>query len=188
MAPGALAVAPWAAARPCTGAQSAHCVYREGLAVAWRGLHADGAPVGFAFGHGLSYTNFSYAWVDPPAAAPDGGVALTVRVTNVGGVPGAEVAQLYVRYPPHAHEPPLVLRGFEKTAVLAPGGAQDLRFTLAPRALSVWAASGADGDAAGADAAGSAAGRWARIAGTFTMVVGGGSRDPRLEGTVEVRA
>ncbi len=51
-------------------------------------LYFTGEPL-FPFGHGLSYTTFEYsepAWADG---------AVTVAVTNTGGVAGAEVVQLY---------------------------------------------------------------------------------------------
>ena len=128
---------------PCMGEASGHCVYSEGLHVAWRGLHTS--PVGFPFGHGLSYTSFSYAWRDgvpapawATAAGGGGGVSLSVTVSNTGGVRGAEVAQVYVRYPASAGEPDLVLRAFEKTRVLDPGESQTLAFELPPLAFSAW--------------------------------------------------
>ena len=145
--------------------------------------------VAFSFGHGLSYTSFSYAWLATPVLAPDGSVSLSVLVNNTGAVAGAEVAQLYLRYPQSAGEPDLVLRGFEKTPVLPPAATHRITFTLSPRDLSVWTAtphSGAqgDGDAAAGDSA--PAGSWVRASGSFTMIVGSGSRDHRLEAELAV--
>ena len=173
---------------PCVGEASDHCVYSEGLNVAWRGMIGSEA-VAFSFGHGLSYTSFSYAWLATPVLAPDGSVSLSVLVNNTGAVAGAEVAQLYLRYPQSAGEPDLVLRGFEKTPVLPPAATHRITFTLSPRDLSVWTAtphSGAqgDGDAAAGDSA--PAGSWVRASGSFTMIVGSGSRDQRLEAELAV--
>ena len=159
---------------PCVGSASLHCEYAEGLSVAWRGLHNE--SVGFPFGHGLSYTTFTYEWAAMPIASADAHAALQmqVTVTNAGsGHSGAEVVQLYVRYPPHAGEPPSgVLRAFEKTRVLAPGEAQTLTFTLRDKDLSIWD---------------STPGAWSRVAGAFTMAVGSSSRDIRLTHTAQVR-
>ena len=160
---------------PCDGADSDHCIYDEGLAPSWRGLVHK--AVGFAFGTGLSYSNFSYAWVAKPVYRPSTqDVTLSVTVTNTGRVAGAEVVQLYATYPPSAGEPPLVLRGFEKTPVLAPGSHHTAHLTLTPRALSTWQPGG--GPASG--------GRWRIASGVFTLLVGSGSRDVRLEASLQV--
>lgn len=133
---------------PC---RELRCEYTEGLHVGWRALH--GRPVRFAFGHGLSYTSFVYAWEQPPALAhaPSGiplsasaaaltapALNLSVSVTNTGGVPGADVVQLYLRFPAEAGEPELVLRGFVKTRVLAPAKTETVVFVLSRRDLSTW--------------------------------------------------
>ena len=134
------------------------CVYEERLAVGWRALVNQ--PVNFPFGHGLSFTRFNYTWLAPPQLhAATSEVRFSVRVTNEGGAPGAEVCQVYLTYPEHAGEPPLVLRGFAKTAPLPPGAHADLAFALTPRDMSTWA----DG--------------WAVSRGNFTVKVGASSRD-----------
>jgi beta-glucosidase len=54
-----------------------------------------------------------------------------VTVTNSGHArSGAEVLQLYLSYPAAAGEPPLVLRSYRKTAVLAPGESAEVRFEI----------------------------------------------------------
>jgi len=141
---------------PCVGAESLHCDYQEGLAVGWKGV--PDTAVGFAFGHGLSYTTFAYEWQQRPALTPEGGVRLRVTVRNTGEVAGAEVCQLYVRYPADAGEPTIVLRGFEKTPVLPAGGAHTARFTLTRRDLSIWS------------------GGWTPVAGNFTFLAGTSSQ------------
>ncbi|KAL1522272.1 hypothetical protein AB1Y20_017266 [Prymnesium parvum] len=168
--------------RPCAAER---CAYAEGLAVGWRALH--GKRVAFPFGHGMSYTAFNYSWAAPPprglavprAAAGRGGVArgggealsLAVRVRNVGGASGAEVAQLYVAFPPAAGEPPLVLRAFAKTALLPPGEAGVVSLRLWPRDLAVWSA-----------------GAWTLAEGHFGLRVGASSRDIRLSHDLHLEA
>jgi len=85
----------------------------------------------FAFGHGLSFTNFKYSKL---TVAQD---AITVTVTNAGKVAGREVAQLYLKYPAAAGEPPLVLRGFE-VLKLEPGAQGVARFKLEKKDVSIW--------------------------------------------------
>ncbi|VEP39716.1 MULTISPECIES: glycoside hydrolase family 3 C-terminal domain-containing protein [Tessaracoccus] len=98
-------------------------VYREGLFVGYRHAEAAGRPVRYPFGHGLSYTTFSYS----DLALTDDSAEFTV--TNTGSVPGAEVAQLYVATPDSAVvRPEKELKGFAKIS-LAPGESQ--RVTIA---------------------------------------------------------
>ena len=67
--------------------------------------------------------------------------------------------------------PPLVLRGFAKTAVLAPGSSARVSFELKARDFAIY-----DEAAAG----------WRVVRGEFGLVVGASSRDARLERTVAV--
>ena len=61
-------------------------------------LFASTRPL-FPFGHGLSYTIFSYSapMVSPARIRPDGRAIVSVEVTNTGGCAGDEVVQLYIR-------------------------------------------------------------------------------------------
>lgn len=174
-------------AQPCW---EPHCIYTEGLHGGWRGL--IGSPVAFEFGFGLSYTTFTHRWSRAPpdlvnevpstlevdAGADEGGssegksrVALEIDVVveNSGSLPGSEVVQLYLSYPPAANEPALVMRDFRKTPTLEPGQQATIRFALTVEALSVWNAQldGGNGD-------------WQRVSGTFTAVVGQSSRNHTL--------
>lgn len=51
----------------------------------------------FAFGHGLSYTEFKYAdlTISPKEATANSGVSISVSVENIGDRAGSEVVQLY---------------------------------------------------------------------------------------------
>ena len=75
--------------------------------------------------------------------APDGAnapVTVAARVTNTGGVAGAEVVQVYLGVPV-AGQPPKRLVGFQKVFV-EPGASQPVTITLDPAAtnhpFSVW--------------------------------------------------
>ena len=74
-------------------------VYREGLNIGYRHFTSHDVPVLFPFGHGLSYTQFSYSDAALLAdwSADSETVEVAVTVTNSGDKAGAEVVQLYVR-------------------------------------------------------------------------------------------
>ena len=84
-------------------------IYREGPFVGYRYYETAGVPVRFPFGYGLSYATFSYADIK----ADKQGVSFTI--TNDSDVPGAAVAQLYVRGPQGGVlRPDHELKGFAK--------------------------------------------------------------------------
>ena len=83
--------------------------------------------VNYPFGFGLSYTAFDTACV--ASEADEEAIRLTVRVENTGTVSGKEVVQVYTSAP-EENRPRLELRAFQKTALLAPGEAQSLTFTV----------------------------------------------------------
>lgn len=88
----------------------------------------------YPFGHGLSYTPFSYAdlAVDRRSVDLDGSVRVTVTVTNTGDVDADEVVQLYL-HQRHgtASRPVRELKGFERVA-LAAGASVEMSFVLGP--------------------------------------------------------
>ncbi|HTI25837.1 MAG TPA: glycoside hydrolase family 3 C-terminal domain-containing protein [Kutzneria sp.] len=90
----------------------------------------------YPFGHGLSYTTFSYGTLTVESASD--GAAARVTVTNTGDRPGEEVVQLYVT--PHGWPVPAPIRrlcGFERIP-LAPGESREVRFEVSSSALSYW--------------------------------------------------
>jgi beta-glucosidase len=92
----------------------------------------------FPFGHGLSYTTFSYSspTVAPARIAPDGRTTASVEVTNTGKRAGDEVVQLYVRAEvSRATRPVMELKGFRRIT-LAPGEKRTVTFDLGPEQLS----------------------------------------------------
>ncbi|KAJ4304478.1 hypothetical protein N0V90_000004 [Kalmusia sp. IMI 367209] len=98
--------------------------YKEGVGVGYRAGGLEGR-VRWPFGHGLSYTSFSYRGlevkVDDTAREPK--LRCAVLVKNDGKVEGKEVVQVYVT-PTSGSDvwrPERELKGFTKTKVLAPG-------------------------------------------------------------------
>ena len=107
--------------------------YAEGIYIGYRYYETAAAEgfidydqaVVYPFGHGLSYTDFTWDVVSTEAGAVDGTVAVTVDVTNTGDVAGKDVVELYYSapYTPGGIEKSeVVLGGFAKTDVIEPGG------------------------------------------------------------------
>ena len=71
-----------------------HVRYGEGILVGYRWYDARRMPVAYPFGHGLSYTTFSYGEA-AVSVRPDGDLSVTVPVTNTGARDGREVVQVY---------------------------------------------------------------------------------------------
>ena len=112
-------------------------------------------------------------------------------IANTGGVAGAEVAQLYLTYPPAANEPPRQLRGFEKLWLL-PGQKGTARFEMTARSVSIWdvAAHVSTIQCQRAPIACAPTSRceqvWTVQRGEFAVAVGASSADTRLRGSFNV--
>src|SRR5829696_1596876 len=155
-----------------------HVRYGEGVFVGYRGYDALRLPVSYPFGHGLSYTSFEYADLTTTLTGDTEddtlAVAVTCTVTNAGQRAGREVVQLYVTDPESSvARPPRELKGFAKTATLAPGEGQTVTFRLQSRDLSYWSVRQH---------------RWVLEGGTFRLSVGASSRDLRLSTAIGATA
>lgn len=97
--------------------------YRESIYVGYRYYQTFGKQTLFPFGHGLSYTQFKYSDLkaDNKNIYDSHGASVSVTVTNIGAVAGAEVVQLYISaLNPSVFRSRIELRGFEKV-YLEPG-------------------------------------------------------------------
>lgn len=86
----------------------------------------------FAFGHGLSYTEFEYSDIELSAASfsGDGSIEAEVTLTNKGGREGTETVQLYIRdLVGSVTRPVKQLKAYEKVS-LQPGESRKLSFTI----------------------------------------------------------
>lgn len=107
----------------------------------WTYQYHRAAPL-YAFGHGLSYTDFTLTGLalDRSRIPQDGTVTATVTVTNSGTRDGVETVQLYVRALGAAsYQAPLLrLAGYRKVR-LAAGASVSVGFPLAATdALAHW--------------------------------------------------
>jgi beta-glucosidase len=123
----------------------------------------DGAPTPlYPFGHGLSYTTFSFAnlKVSTPQVKVGATATVTVDVTNAGAVAGDEVVQLYLHQRSGSDSRPVrELKGFRRVS-LKPGQIQTVTFTLGPEELRYWSTS---------------QGEWVQDAAAFDVWVGSDS-------------
>ena len=157
--------------------EEGHVRYGEGVFVGYRGYDALELPVAYPFGHGLSYSSFSYRdlRISQAGSADAGDLAVTVQCTvgNTGGRAGHEVVQVYVADPAAAvARPPRELKAFAKIG-LEPGAEREVTFTLTARDLSYWSAVHR---------------RWVLEGGEFGICVGASSRDIRLSAAITVAA
>lgn len=147
--------------------------YRESIYVGYRYYNTAKTSVLFPFGHGLSYTTFSYSdlQVSATSISAEEPLMVSVTVTNTGNRAGAEVVQLYVSdvqstvFRP-AHE----LKGFHKVW-LEPGQSSKLSFTLNRRSWAFYDVKSAD---------------WVVESGKFEVQIGASSHDIRLAKTIDV--
>src|SRR5262249_1266523 len=85
---------------PPAGDKRAVC--KEGIFVGYRGYEHNGVKPLFPYGHGLSYTTFTYSNLKivtiglTSGKASIGGFAVSFELTNTGQREGSEVAQVYV--------------------------------------------------------------------------------------------
>jgi beta-glucosidase len=142
--------------------------YTEDILVGYRFFAANNQPPLFPFGHGLSFARFGYENLSVQRPGP-GEIQVSFGIVNDSPRPGHEVAQLYLRCPAAAAEPPVQLKGFQRVH-LSPGERRDVTFTLTPADLAAW----------------SDPGGWTVCPGRYEVLIGASSADVRLSASVEV--
>ena len=150
----------------------ASVTYGEGLFVGYRHFDRAAEPPLFAFGHGLTYTRFTYSDIDAPETVPVGAtVEVSFTLRNVGERAGKETAQVYVRpRGPSVERPVKELKGFAKVA-LEPRESRRVTVALDTRAFSYW------------DPARAA---WVAEPGSYDILVGCSAADTELQATVRL--
>ena len=104
--------------------------YAEGADVGYRWFAKKGLKPLYPFGHGLSYTNFSY---DGLKLTGGKSVTASFTVRNSGARSGDDVPQLYLQSVNGAPQPRLL--GFQRVA-LAPGESRPVTVEVDPRLLA----------------------------------------------------
>lgn len=148
--------------------------YREGIFVGYRWFDEKGFEPLFPFGHGLSYTTFSYSdlKIVPDVVSADSSVTVQLKVKNTGEMVGDEVVQVYVHdIKSSLPRPPKELKGFARVH-LEPGEEKTVEISLRVPNLAFYDA---------------AARKWVVEPGEFQVLVGASSRDIRLLGKFTVK-
>lgn len=114
--------------------------YKEGLLVGYRWHDAEEIEPLFPFGHGLSYTSFSYGKIhlSDREMKEAGSLTCTITLTNTGDRAGSEVVQLYLSDKKSSlPRPPKELKGFQKVTLKA-GESRELSFTISADLLQFY--------------------------------------------------
>jgi beta-glucosidase len=142
--------------------------YTEDILVGYRFFTAHNQQPLFPFGHGLSFARFAYEDLRVTLPGNDE-IRLSFSIVNESPRTGCEIAQLYLRCPEAAAEPPLQLKGFQRVHLRA-GERREVTFTLTAADLAAW------NDPAG----------WTVYPGRYEVLVGASSADVRLSASVEL--
>lgn len=136
-------------------------------------MYFGGQPL-YPFGHGLSYTEFSYTnlQIDPNKISTNGQVSVSVDVQNAGSREGDEVVQLYAHdVAASVRRPIKELKRF-KRIYMQPGQTKTVTFTLAAQELAFYDVITRS---------------FVVEPGTFELMVGSSSEDIRLTGILIVQ-
>ena len=126
----------------------------------------------YPFGHGLSYTTFTYSdlHISPSHQGVQGDIHVSCNIKNTGKIKGDEVVQLYLRDEISSVTTyTKVLRGFERISLKA-GEEQTVHFRLRPQDLGLW-----DKNM-----------NFRVELGSFKVMLGASSTDIRLHGQFEI--
>ena len=182
--------------RPLHESETMHAnlteTYSEGVFVGYRHYEKHEIPVQFCFGHGLSYTEFSYKNISMETifkaeiSTSDNNTEenlitknviqqekyrVRVTVKNTGTCAGKEIVQLYVGETDVSVENPVKeLKGFEKIS-LQPGKEKEVTFLLEKAAFAHYD---------------TVAGAFVTKSGNYTIYIGSSCEDIRRKITVDV--
>jgi len=131
-----------------------------------------GEPL-YPFGYGLSYTSFSYLYVDlaKKSAYPGDTILINVKLKNTGDFDGDEVVQVYSKRPANGNVQPIKsLVAFQRIH-MKKGGEQTVSIPLVVKELRQW-------DYAKED--------YTVVPGMYDILVGASSADIHLQSRLQV--
>lgn len=114
--------------------------YDESILMGYRWHLTRGIDARFPFGHGLSYTTFSYSApsTDRTSYCPTDTITLNMTLSNTGSRTGAETVQIYAsQHHPRLMRPARELKGFAK-ATLQPGESRRIEIAIPVSSLAYY--------------------------------------------------
>lgn len=111
----------------------------DGIFTGYRWYQKRNIEPQFAFGYGLSYTEFSYS--DLFVEKETDGFRVTFTVTNTGEVTGTEIAQVYLGaavVPEYVQMPEYKLAAFARVENLEPGESRTVMAKIETKELCYW--------------------------------------------------
>ena len=143
--------------------------YTDDIYVGYRYFDTYKVEPQFAFGHGLSYTTFEYSNLKIQAGKKNTTITFTLK--NTGSVPGAEVAQVYVKQEKSTlPRPEKELKAFEKI-FLQPGDSKLVKIVLDENAFHYY---------------NDIENKWVMENGVYDIMIGASSRKIKLNGKVKL--
>jgi beta-glucosidase len=139
--------------------------YDENLKVGYKWYDAEKKTVLFPFGFGLSYTSYEYSDL---TVQPGTTTSVSFTVRNTGRNAGTEIAEVYASLPEAAGEPPKRLVGWARVE-LARGESKHVSIPIENDRLAIYD---------------EASHSWTRLAGNYTIMVGGSSEGLPLQRTI----
>lgn len=145
--------------------------YEEGILVGYRYYEENGRETLFPFGHGLSYSSFSFEDLKASLTTGQETIDVSFKVMNTGAMRGCEVAQVYLSGPLVGQS------GYGKRLVafkkveLEPGELRHVSLTIHDYALTRWNEDGSG---------------WFLPQGDYELMVGSSSTDVRMVAKVKI--
>ena len=148
----------------------------EGIFTGYRWYDKTGVKALYPFGHGFSYTDFTYSDLSVR------GLNVTFTVTNTGAVAGTEIAQVYLgaaQVPAHIQMAQKQLCGFVRLEDMRPGERRTVTVAIPERSLCYW-----DPQLAPVPREDGTKDKWVRTTDCRKVYVGGGSDRLSLTGEI----
>lgn len=142
------------------------CEYREGLYVGYRYYDTTDTALRYPFGHGMSYTRFTYSDLEADSRR------VSFTLTNVGTCDGAEITQVYIGSSKisKVFRPKKELKGFQKVFLKA-GESRRVTIELDDKAFRWFNVKNK---------------RWETETGHYVISIGASVSDIRLTATIRV--